>query len=660
METFLKEYEILLELGGGAFAEVFKVRHIELEYVRAIRVMKCTISGKESRQYKSFLEECKFLLRLGNGGHPNIVRIYKPELIANKALWEMDYIEGSTVDEFIKENKHFVPLDEIYRFLLDITGALSYCHVDNYWFSLSREEDKDLIEADPDDGRKIIISEENKRKLIKKYCVVHNDIKSNNIIRKKHDGSYILLDFGLAFDRSKQITRSSLMKHGAVEYKAPEKWDEKAELMTERTDIYSFGVTLYEMLAGRVPFPVDPNMRQEEADYRVSENHKNEPPPAIEPLRRAAFADANNGKTWVKDYPDWLERVIMKCLEKRPENRYADGSELYEEVKKYFAGQEQSATVAKISEIQKEKDDLFNNFSKFVYEAQHEKQQVEAKIKALDDRNAELENKVKELTNRKTELEKQNTELKTKFKNQNTGSDQINELDSQNEKLRNQNKALNDQINELGGWNTNLNNLNRELDDQNAKLENRNVELENKVKELTNRKTHPPSSSGKLFWVALSIILFLTAGVLEIMYLRERATGGTDEYERIVSENANLQQQHTEDQTEITWLDSQVATLKEQIDTLKKSLDAGGDASDLQKIIQEKETEIARLRVEVQSLKLQKSSGNNSDLQNQITRLDGRISSFEQEIKQKDQEIKQRQQEYNKLREQMKSIARDF
>ena len=363
--AFLQEYEVLKELGksgGGSFAQVYLVQHKTHGYMRAIRVLKSTIFNEKDKEYQDFLKESRFLMRLGNGGHPNISRIFQPRLIDNRAFWEMDYIEGHTVDGYIEQNNGFVPIDEVNRFALDISNALAYCHVDNYWFSLSRDDDRDLISTDPNDGSKLIISDENRKKLIRKYAVVHNDIKSNNIMRK-YDGTYILIDFGLAFSRAldKDLQdfhlSSSLMNNGGIGYKAPEKWDGKREDMTERTDIYSFGIVLYEMLAGCMPFPYDSNFSLEKNMIEISEHHKHTPPPAIEPLRRAAFEAANPGKTYTKDYPEWLEKVIMKCLEKKPENRYPNGKELYEEVKAHIEKDAQDAlsnkTVEKIVYVDK-------------------------------------------------------------------------------------------------------------------------------------------------------------------------------------------------------------------------------------------------------------------------------------------------------------------
>jgi len=404
--AFLEEYEYLGELGktgGGSFAQVYKVRHNKLGYVRAIRVLKAVITDENSKQYKDFINECKFLLRLGNSGHPNIVRVYQPRLIGNKAFWEMDYIEGNPVDTFIEKNNGFVPIEEVKRFLLDISNALAYCHVDNYWFSLSRDEDRHLIEVDPEDGSKIIISPENRQKLIKKYCVIHNDIKSNNVMRK-FDGSYILLDFGLSFDKDKGFSRSSLMHNGGVEYKAPEKWDKNLNEMTERTDIYSFGITLYEMLTGQVPFPYNNNLSEGQAIYEISEHHKNTPPPPIEPFRKAAFEKAFPNQTYQKDYPDWLEKVILKCLEKDPKKRYANGKELYDEVKPLIE-QTNLTDNREVEKLKNQNSELFNELGRISYKMQLLEQSKPSVVEKIVEKPVEVEKIVektiiKRVTNR--------------------------------------------------------------------------------------------------------------------------------------------------------------------------------------------------------------------------------------------------------------------
>ena len=119
---FLQEYEKLRLLGKGAFASVYKVRHAELDYVRALKVSHELIESKDDKVWKTFLEECKMLLRIGNGAHPNIVRIYQPKLLENKAAVEMDFVDGLSLAEYIGTEK-FISLDEFKAFAMQIVGA---------------------------------------------------------------------------------------------------------------------------------------------------------------------------------------------------------------------------------------------------------------------------------------------------------------------------------------------------------------------------------------------------------------------------------------------------------------------------------------------------------------------------------------------------------
>ena len=341
--SFLEEYTLLEELGQGGFATVYKVRHNELGYIRAIRVLNATITSEQDPTYRKFKEECRLLLRLGNGNHPNIVHIYQPLLRAQKAIVEMDYVDGEDLFHYLERNKNFIPTEDVLRMLREIGSALAYCHYDIYRFSMDREEDD--LKDDPNDGSKILLDDKTLRRLVEKYRVIHNDIHSGNIIRRE-DGSYVLLDFGLAIEGG-NVVRSSRRQHGgAPEFKSPEKWEDETVLTTE-SDIYSFGVVLYELLAGRVPFPFDKKISSYKAEYQLGEAHKSQQPEPIEPLRRALFEATHPNQSYEKDYPDWLEELIMKCLEKNPQDRFHSAKELYEYVMQQIAA---SATQVKIVE----------------------------------------------------------------------------------------------------------------------------------------------------------------------------------------------------------------------------------------------------------------------------------------------------------------------
>ncbi|MFC4677148.1 serine/threonine protein kinase, partial [Dysgonomonas termitidis] len=205
------------------------------------------------------------------------MRIAQPRLLQGHALVEMEYVHGKDLNDYIIEKSRFIPIDEVLRFVREISSALAYCHERIYEFCMDREEDN--LRDDPEDGSKVLLDASAKQRLTDKYKVIHNDIHSKNIIRK-YDGSFILLDFGLSIQNG-TVVKSSTRKGGAAEYKAPEKWENEG-LITEQTDMYSFGVLMYEMLAGQVPFPYNTDVPSTKAEYDLMQQHGQERPPAIE------------------------------------------------------------------------------------------------------------------------------------------------------------------------------------------------------------------------------------------------------------------------------------------------------------------------------------------------------------------------------------------
>ena len=358
MEPFLEEYINLDELGQGSFATVILARHINLGYVRTLRVLKDLIVAprgsndpKKSEIYQKFLKECEKLLQLGNGCHPNIVRIYKPDLRQNKAFVEMDYVKGNNIHEFLEQNQNFVECEEVIRLATQISSALAYCHEDIYRFRMFPAEDKlpegCLIGSIVDDAEK-------RKELIDTYKIIHNDIHSGNIMRRE-DGNYILLDFGLSVE-GKEIAPSSTRSHGgALISRAPELWD-KGTKPTEQSDIYSLGVVLYQCLTGRVPFPCDINELKDDykAQAEMGKAHKETPPPPIEAIRKEFYEKKYPGQTYKRDYPQWLEDVIMKCLSKNPADRFKNGTELYETIMR----QEDNLPENRIKRLDEKKEEL--------------------------------------------------------------------------------------------------------------------------------------------------------------------------------------------------------------------------------------------------------------------------------------------------------------
>ncbi len=319
----LGQYEMLANLGSGSNGTVYKVRHHEQGYIRAIKILNGYVEDKNSTKYESFIHEYRTLTLLGNCSHPNIVSVHKADLLENKAFYEMDFIDGTPLANYIAA-KQFLPLEEVIKCCRDLLSAMKYCHVGVTEYLYDREEDN--IPTDPKDGSKVLIDQATRERLIAKYGIVHNDIHSSNIIRNKYDGRYILLDFGISMQGGTAVRESGLGE-GALAYSAPEKILDKK--VTFRSDVYSIGVVLFEILAGRVPFPSkDANGNDYSAKY-MYDFHSSSPVPSIFNLRKAAFESVNGQeKEYQKDYPDWLEKMIDKCLAKNPEDRFTNAEEI--------------------------------------------------------------------------------------------------------------------------------------------------------------------------------------------------------------------------------------------------------------------------------------------------------------------------------------------
>ena len=409
--AFLQEYTMLDELGKGGFATVYKVRHNELGYIRAVRVLNETIVDSSSKTYQKFLRECKLLLRLGNGNHPNIVHIYQPRLLDNKALVEMDFVDGNDISHYLKHEQRFVPFEEVIRMATQMSSALAYCHEGIYKSCMDR--DLDNLQDDPNDGSKVLMDAQTRKRLINKYKVIHNDIHSGNIMRKE-DGNYVLLDFGLAINGD-EVVRSSRHANGAPEFKSPEKWDDES-ILSEQSDIYSFGVVLYEMLAGWVPFPMNTKLPNYKAENQVAESHKNMPVPPLFPLRKKAYEAKNPGSDYVQDYPDWMEALIMKCLSKKLADRFANGSEL------------QKAILNGIAQTQNQQLDTLKHS---ITVAENEKKLMQQRSQQQDE----------DLKLAQKKIQQQDLDLKNA---QNTIQQQALDLKKAQEKIQQQEKDLKD------------------------------------------------------------------------------------------------------------------------------------------------------------------------------------------------------------------------
>ena len=262
-------YRILEQLGQGGMATVFKAYHPALDRYVAIKALHPAFSG-DPNFLGRFQREARLVARLE---HPNIVPIYDAAEHEGRPYLVMKFIEGDTLKSHLGRGS--LPKGEMVRIVEAVGFALTYAH---------------------------------------KQGILHRDIKPSNVIIAK-DGQVYLADFGLARIASAgESTLSSDMFIGTPQYISPEQAQGRRDL-DEGTDIYSFGVLLYEIVVGRVPFTAD-------TPYAIIHDHIFSPLP---------MPRKNN-----PEVSDAMERVLLKALAKERSERFEDINTLVQAFKAAF------------------------------------------------------------------------------------------------------------------------------------------------------------------------------------------------------------------------------------------------------------------------------------------------------------------------------------
>ncbi|MEO7212281.1 serine/threonine-protein kinase [Mucilaginibacter sp.] len=287
--TITEGLENMGALHTGGQGSVYKGKRIGEIYV-AVKLLPTPIYAEDEndKHYKDFINEVEKLKKVNQVSNPNVVKILNSGITESGSLpfIEMEFIEGPDLAELLTEKETPVfTLPEAIKVAYQLANALSHCH---------------------------------------KVSVKHGDIKSNNVKFNINTGNYMLLDFGLAIMTDEQ-RRSSLRNAGAVEFMAPEQSEGN---LLPQSDVYSYGIILYELLAGTVPFKLNDNGQT--ARNAVMIAHLEQEPPDLLVLR-----EKNMPLNWPEDQrkremqvPEWLLNLIYKCLQKNPAARYADGTEL--------------------------------------------------------------------------------------------------------------------------------------------------------------------------------------------------------------------------------------------------------------------------------------------------------------------------------------------
>lgn len=325
--TITEGLENMGALRTGGQGSVYKGKRMGA-ILSAVKLLPTPIHAEntEDKNFRDFQNEVEKLKKVNEDPSPNVVKILNSGLTESGSLpfIEMEYIEGPDLEDLLKPpHNPIFTVRETIKLADHLANALAHCH---------------------------------------KVGVKHGDIKSNNIKFNTATGNYILLDFGLAVMSDEQ-RRSSLRHAGAVEFMAPEQHDGK---MLFQSDIYSYGIILYELLTGTVPFPLI--NKTETSRNMVMLSHIEKQIPDLMELRKNRLpADwSEEKKAHEMMVPSWLLQVIEKCLEKDPEKRFHDGVGLYEAVSNSnqdILNNEQVTTV--INELKAENERLTNLVEKY-------------------------------------------------------------------------------------------------------------------------------------------------------------------------------------------------------------------------------------------------------------------------------------------------------
>lgn len=257
-------YQIIEQIGKGGMATIYKAYQPSLDRDVAIKILPPYYAEQDDSFITRFKREAKAVAKLR---HPNLLIVMDTGEENGLAYIAMEYVEAGTLKERMAETLN---LSEIYTLMSQLGSVLDYAH---------------------DEG------------------VIHRDIKPSNILMPKPDWA-LLTDFGLAKMVGGSMLTQSGMTVGTPAYMSPEQG--RGEKVDHRSDIYSLGVILYEMVVGEVPYTAETPMA-------VVVKHITDPLPL--PIEK-------NPKV-----PEPLQKVILKALAKDPNDRYQNSRELIEALK---------------------------------------------------------------------------------------------------------------------------------------------------------------------------------------------------------------------------------------------------------------------------------------------------------------------------------------
>ncbi len=268
--TFAGRYEIIEELGEGGMGKVYRVEDNKINEEVALKLLRPQIAG-DNKTIERFRNELKFARKIA---HRNVCKMYDLDEEKGTHYITMEYVPGEDLKSMIRMSKQLSAATAV-NIAKQVCEGLSEAH---------------------------------------RLGVVHRDLKSSNIMIDR-DGNARIMDFGIARSlQAKGITGAGAMV-GTPEFMSPEQAEGKEA--DQRSDIYSMGVILFDMLTGRVPFEGDSYLS-------IAMKHKTEIPP-----------DPRNFNAQI---PEDLSHTILKCMEKDKEKRFQNIKELLFELSRIEEG----------------------------------------------------------------------------------------------------------------------------------------------------------------------------------------------------------------------------------------------------------------------------------------------------------------------------------
>lgn len=260
-------YELLELIGVGGMADIYRAKDIEEDRIVAVKILKTEFAGSDEF-LRRFRNESKAIALLS---HPNIVKIYDVGFTEKVQFIVMEYVDGITLTDYI-EQQGLLKWRDAVHFTIQILRALQHAH---------------------DRG------------------IVHRDVKSSNIMLLR-DGTIKVMDFGIArFNRENNKTMSE-KTIGSVHYISPEQ--ARGDITDERSDIYSVGVALYEMLTGKKPFDGD-------TPVSIALKHMQTEPKKPSELNETI--------------PEGLEQIVLRAMQKEPFQRYQTAGEMIKDLEEF-------------------------------------------------------------------------------------------------------------------------------------------------------------------------------------------------------------------------------------------------------------------------------------------------------------------------------------